>query len=53
MLFCLNPVICGGKSARLNDAANLLSEREKADLLYKLDEISERQQFGYNGCNRG
>lgn len=48
VLLCFSaaiPSFAAEKSARLNDAANLLSESEKADLLYKLDEISERQQL--------
>lgn len=34
-----------GAESRLVDEAKLLSDSEKTDLLYKLDEISERQQM--------
>lgn len=44
-LFIAIPSFAAEKSSRLNDAANLLSESEKTDLLEKLDEISERQQL--------
>ena len=47
VLLCLSaaiPSFAAEKSTRLKDTASLLSETERADLLYKLDEISERQQ---------
>ena len=65
VLLCLSaaiPSFAAEKSTRLKDTASLLSETERADLLYKLDEISERQQLdvtvatvnnfdGYNTVN--
>ncbi len=41
----INTIFAANNMPRLIDKAGLLSEDEKTELLYKLDEISERQQM--------